>query len=86
VAQKPMDSIAGISVSQQILDAINRATDDNFIFQQHNAYCIHSTQSNCCSAKRLFSSLSGLWPQNGAELNSNDGKTYGATQQQQHEL
>jgi len=30
--------------------------------------------------------LSGLWPQNGPELNSSDDEISGATQQQQHEL
>jgi len=41
---------------------------------------------NTVQQSNPFSFLSGLWLQNGPELNSNNDEISGATQQQQHEL
>jgi len=45
-----------ILLSQQMLDAIKCVIDDNFVLQQDSAL-MHSTQSNCCSAKLSTSFL-----------------------------
>ena len=60
------------------------ATDGNFIFQQEGALTLIAF--NTVQTLYPTSSIAGLWPQNGQELNSNDDEIYGATQQHEHEL
>jgi len=71
---KLIDSITGISYylnRYQILWSVSLMATLSFSNTVH--WCLlHSTQSNCCSAKHSSSFLSGQWPQNGPELNSND--------------
>jgi len=70
-----------ILLSQQIYDSIKCVTDGNLSFRKMAHWCsLHSTQSNCCGAKHSSSLPSGLWPQNGPELNCIDYKILEATQ------
>ena len=63
-----------ILLSQQILDAMMKhVIEGDFIFSNTvHWHLLHSTQSNCYSAKHPYSFLSAPWPQNGPELNSDD--------------
>jgi len=73
-----------ILLPQQTLKAMECATDGNFIFQQEGALTLIAF--NTVQTLYPTSSIAGLWPQNGQELNSNDDEIYGATQQHEHEL
>jgi len=66
-----------ILLSQQILDTMKRVThrhtDGNFIFQQNDALMLVAFNTvQLVQCKHPSSFLSGLWLQNGPELNFND--------------
>jgi len=60
-----MDSIGRISTISINAECYYRVVYDNFVFQQDSALvhlALHSTQSNCCSAKLSISTVHSLVP------------------------